>query len=617
MMMKGDLTMRLRAAILIGLLTGHIIGWLALPTPAFAVSSSVVISELQTGGVGSGHAGDEFIELYNPSAADISLEKWTLKYRSTSASDCATGWATKYTFPQVTIKSYGYFLVAATGYLTKADARYSAGLSSTAGAIRLIDNNVQVIDTLGWGTVSVCAEGGFAVAPGDGRSLERRPGVDDETGGNATDSDDNAADFIVRVVPQPQDATSPIETPADQSQYSPAAVTYLPLEITEALVDPVSPHTDTHDEYIELRNANAQPIQVNNYVLKVGTASFHLPPAVLLPDSYLVVSSADSHLTLANDGGIIQLFDPIGELLDSSAPWTTAVPGATWALFPDGWAWTATSTAGAQNIFTDTSTPDVSPSPSPSPASEGVTPTPINYLPLQINELLPDPASPATDATDEFVELYNPNSESVNIAGYIVKTGSALGNKVVLPQAIIAPGAYLSVTSGDTSLTLANAGSSVALFDPAGVQLGATIVYTTALTGDAWAIGSDGWTWTTTPTPSAPNIITVPVSKVVTAAGGVTTPTPKPSKSPKAAKVAKVKAASVKAISTKKVATKKTSSPAKVLADARVPHESWLLFALAGLTIGYIVYEFRYDLRNYYHRLRGYPASGGDTGQTP
>jgi hypothetical protein len=63
-----------------------------------------------------------------------------------------------------------------------------------------------------------------------------------------------------------------------------------------------------------------------------------------------------------------------------------------------------------------------------------------------------------------------------------------------------------------------------------------------------------------------------------------------------------------KKVTTKKVAAKKSTT--KPLADVMTPHESWLLFALAGLTMAYIIYEFRYDLRNYYYKLRRHAVTG-------
>src|SRR5262249_40824305 len=62
--------------------------------------------------------------------------------------------------------------------------------------------------------------------------------------------------------------------------------------------------------------------------------------------------------------------------------------------------------------------------PSDPPSDPPATPPPV-YLPINITEMLPDPVAPATDANDEFIELFNPNSTAVDLAGYVLKTGSS------------------------------------------------------------------------------------------------------------------------------------------------------------------------------------------------
>jgi hypothetical protein len=42
-----------------------------------------------------------------------------------------------------------------------------------------------------------------------------------------------------------------------------------------------------------------------------------------------------------------------------------------------------------------------------------------------ITEILPNPASPQTDAADEYIELYNPNTSSLDLKGYMLETGTA------------------------------------------------------------------------------------------------------------------------------------------------------------------------------------------------
>jgi hypothetical protein len=226
--------------------------------------------------------------------------------------------------------------------------------------------------------------------------------------------------------------------------------------------------------------------------------------------------------------------------------------------------------------------------------------------PLELNELLPDPASPLTDAKDEFVEIFNPNSDPVDLAGYIIKTGASLGTSHKLASAIVPAGGYLALKSGTTKIALANAGSSVALFNPGGTQLGATITYSKAKAGQAWARFDDHWQWTLEATPGDPNILDEPTATAAAAAS-------KASKT----KAAKAKAASSKTTKAKssKAKTAKTGAAAPVLTAAQSPGGFWLLFALAGITIAYVIYEFRYDLRNFYFRLRGYPGSGEKAGK--
>ena len=193
----------------------------------------VRISELQT--AGSGGAGDEFIELHNSSASPVDIGNWKLQYRA------ATGatYANTFVFPEgASIAAYGYVL------LTSPTASYKGAvagdyvktsdlsLSGTAGHVRLAlpaagtaiaDTNV--VDTVGFGTTANGPEGsGPAPAPASGKSIERKAhvnataatmavGLQDAGKGNGHDSNDNAFDFVVRDLPQPQSRTSAIEKP--------------------------------------------------------------------------------------------------------------------------------------------------------------------------------------------------------------------------------------------------------------------------------------------------------------------------------------------------------------------------------------------------------------------
>ena len=135
-------------------------------------------------------------------------------------------------------------------------------------------------------------------------------------------------------------------------------------------------------------------------------------------------------------------------------------------------------------------------------------PAEVAILPLVINELLPNPIVPQTDAEDEFVELFNPNNEAVNLKNYKLKTSSA--NVIVLPDMILEPGKYATFLSKDKLVSVTNSGGTVRLLDKYDKQLD-SVDYLNVEEGRSYARFDGGWQWTLEPTPSAENILKLPV----------------------------------------------------------------------------------------------------------
>lgn len=221
---------------------------------------------------------------------------------------------------------------------------------------------------------------------------------------------------------------------------------------------------------------------------------------------------------------------------------------------------------------------------------------PISYLPVFINELLPDPESPAQDATDEFIELFNPNSEPVDLKDYQLQSGTNYRYKFVLPDITLGQGEYLAITSEESGLALSNSGASVRILNPNGEIIYEVDDYGKAVEGQTWAKKADGtWQWTTTPTPNTLNTFTLPPPKVS-------------------------KAAAKKAVTTKKATTSK-AKVASATKEATKPQDSsfeesheppanyWLLGGVGSMVVGYGVYEYRQGLlsagRNLWKLVRG------------
>jgi hypothetical protein len=555
--------MQLRRAIIIGLVLGHALGLTLSPGRVRAQADGIMISQLQAGGAGSGHASDEFVELYNASAMPLSLDRWALQYRSgTATGDCTQGWSTKLTLATGVIVAPGtYWLAAATGYGVTADGRFSAGLASTKGTVRLLDTTGQQVDALAWGG-SACGMGSSAPAPPDGQSLERLAGMNN---GN------NLTDFAIQASPQPRSSATVAVAPAS----------YPVLELTEVAMG--------QSGFIELHNPNDTPVQTSAYGLTLADAVYHIVPGVLEADAYLLIPASLSGLTASGDGGQVRLTDPSGATIDRTDSWPTAIVGDSWALSDDvGWEWTSLPTPGAVNQFPAVPPDDTTTTPTPSaPASPSV----------ELSEILPNPTTVLNGAMEKYVELHNTGTDAVVLDGYVLRSGANLGNHETIAQLTIQPGAYVALPLSVTHLSLAIDGSKVGLFDTAGNLVGETVTYGKAPAGQAYAKFSDGWHWTTLPTPGAANILVAPPAAVAKA------------KAAKAAKGVKAK----KAPAAKKIKVPKTklakTTPASFATAAASPNGRWLLFILAGLTMVYISYEFRLDLQHYYYRCRRYLAA--------
>lgn len=185
-------------------------------------SNHLVISEVATHGATD--ANDEFVELYNPTAAPLDLAGYVVQYRSATG----TTWSTKATLPAGTSLAPGhYFLITSKSYTTTAvpgDLPLTTDLSlaAAAGHVRVADAAAHEVDKLGYGSTATAPEGAAIVASGTGVTYERKasasatassmgPGGADEKKGNGRDSDDNSQDFVVRSQRDPQNALSAAE----------------------------------------------------------------------------------------------------------------------------------------------------------------------------------------------------------------------------------------------------------------------------------------------------------------------------------------------------------------------------------------------------------------------
>ncbi|MFZ5352865.1 MAG: Ig-like domain-containing protein [Bacillota bacterium] len=251
-------TMKCFLAVLVSLIQifGIIsVGYAEEPAANAASTTHIVISEIYGGGGNSGATyKNDFIELYNPTAAAVDLSGWSVQYTSAAG----TSW-NAVTNLGGSIAPYGYYLVqqaagaGGTTELPVPDAIGNISMSGTAGKVRLVDNAGTVIDFVGFGSSATPFEGsGPTVAPSNTNSVHRLAYVDGQgvnpfdaaLAGNGWDSDNNNADFVAGS-PEPQNSSitegaAPAEdTVAPQIVHIPveSGIVGAPVDITAEITD--------------------------------------------------------------------------------------------------------------------------------------------------------------------------------------------------------------------------------------------------------------------------------------------------------------------------------------------------------------------------------------------
>lgn len=190
-------------------------------TPVSSAVTHLVISQVQIAGA---TAGDEFVELYNPTNSDIDLGGWKLKHETQNG---ATTSANLVASMSGTIKSHGYFLITSPGYTgaTTSDESYSASSAAitTNNTILIYSDNIgTLVDKVGMGSAQDFETTATSNPVASG-SVQRKL---DDTGGHGQDSDNNSTDFEQLAVSAPRNSSVVItptatDTPTDTPTATP------------------------------------------------------------------------------------------------------------------------------------------------------------------------------------------------------------------------------------------------------------------------------------------------------------------------------------------------------------------------------------------------------------
>lgn len=246
----------------------------------------------------------------------------------------------------------------------------------------------------------------------------------------------------------------------------------------------------------------------------------------------------------------------------------------------------------------DPPTPNPTGTTQPTIHSNPGAPTTGTYLPVEITEILPDPVSPQTDAEDEYIEIYNPNSETMNLNGYQLQSGNSFSYKYTFDNVELGAGQYLVIYRKDSGLTLANTSGSVRVLDPAGNVLDQTS-YNDPDPGASWSKINGSWVYTSSLTPGGANTFAAVLAKTAKTS----------TKKASTKKASTKKKAAAKKSSTKKASTKKTNSKKSKAAGSGSTQNAkedpttklnskYIYIAIAVLAI-YNLWEYRDSIKRF------------------
>lgn len=348
---------------MLGILT-MFAAWVAIGMSAFAqsddekiiqntpqVSTTVVISQVGSGGGGSGTYIFDYVELKNVSGTTQSLNGLSLYYGSATG-NFASATSNAFALPNVTLNPGQYYLVqlgnaggSGSAFPVTPDATTTnINLSGTSGKVALVStlaqnvcgaaatpcSTVQLAQIVDW--VAYGAAGNGTAGNGEGGTSVNNGVAINSTQGSVrktlgcTDTDNNNADFDVVTNPVPRNTGStinictggPTPTPSPSPSGSPtptptATPTPSPTPTPGGTGAVVISQFQTgggspEDEFIELHNTGSTAVDLNGYRLvyrsaagtnDVGPFATWTTSTILLPGQYYLVASTSYDGTAA------------------------------------------------------------------------------------------------------------------------------------------------------------------------------------------------------------------------------------------------------------------------------------------------------------------------------
>ncbi len=523
----------------------------ATPKQANSVSFvplSIIINEVAWAGT-EAYFGDEWIELYNPSAYPISLVGWRLASDSGNVDIFLSG----------TLANGAYLLLErgsdGNAISNIAGTTYDSGLlEDTGDTLRLLAPDRTEIDTAN-GDGGTWSHGRISPAS----SMERMSTAADSDSNwvtninqhlTAKDAAGNAIYGTPGEVNWGYNVTPTVVPSPTQTSTPPASLVLMINEVawggTEA---------SNTDEWIELYNPGSLPIDLSagwKLVSADGGLDIELTGTIYDGAYYLLERTDDNTISditadfiytgsMSNEGEYLKLLAPGGSVVDTAnsngGAWDagSASPGfysmeRSGAVADSAGAWISNSGTVRNGLDADsnpingtpkqpnwalsvTATPSPTPTRTPIPPTK--TPTSFPNQSVVLNEVLARPGHDwnqdgVVDVNDEFIEIINRGTSTVSLSGWKLDDEYNLGSSpYTLPNISLGAGERIAIYGFTSHISLSDGGDTVRLLKSSGT-IADVVTYTVIKEPDrSWCRYPEHGFWNSGcfPTPNEENAL--------------------------------------------------------------------------------------------------------------
>ncbi len=198
--------------------------------------------------------------------------------------------------------------------------------------------------------------------------------------------------------------------------------------ISPVVINEICANPATGDRFVEIYNRSGNQVNISDYILTddPDVMKYKIPRTIYIPPyGRFALPASEAGFSPSAIGETIYLISPSGQRVYDAIKYGPHPHGMSWGRYPDG----------AEDIsLLKTSTPNV-------------TNSAVYHPNLIINEIMYAPIS--GDSDDEYIELYNRGTNSINLGGWELQGGV---NFYFRSNVVIQPGQYLVVAKNMTNL---------------------------------------------------------------------------------------------------------------------------------------------------------------------